>query len=210
MELGAYRDRWMTLCDYFKGESDIWESEFKKLAEHYQEEGRYYHNLEHLRQLFRQLSPLDIQNPPLIEFAIWFHDVIYDPKSSENEKLSAEYAKQSLKKIAPAVDSGFVDELYDIIIRTQKHHTGDASLDAQHFLDADLSVLGSAEEDYLQYAEKIRKEYSHVPQEIYRVERAKVLKRFLERPEIYSTEHFRNLYEDQARENLKTEIALLT
>lgn len=31
-----------------------------------------------------------MKNTDIVELAIWFHDVIYDPKRKDNEKLSAE------------------------------------------------------------------------------------------------------------------------
>jgi hypothetical protein len=31
-----------------------------------------------------------LQQPPLVEFAIFFHDIVYDAQSKENEELSAQ------------------------------------------------------------------------------------------------------------------------
>ena len=66
------------------------------------------------------------------------------------------------------------------------------------------------EEDYDKYAAKIRKEYSWVPDDQYRIGRKKVLQDFLNRPRIYFTERAGKELEQQARVNIEREIARLS
>ena len=48
----------------------------------------------------------------------------------------------------------------------------------------------------------IRKEYSWVDEETFSERRTEILDRFLKRKNIYSTDFFRDKYEEQAQENL--------
>nr|XP_037288995.1 uncharacterized protein LOC119181857 [Rhipicephalus microplus] len=62
---------------------------------------------------------------------------------------------------------------------------------------------------YKDYTEKVRLEYSFVPDAIYKSLRSKVLRSFLQIPNIFSTEPFRRLYEERAKSNIRDEIAEL-
>jgi predicted metal-dependent HD superfamily phosphohydrolase len=75
--------------------------------------------------------------------------------------------------------------------------------------DADLAILAAASDRYTQYATAIRQEYAHIPDVDFRAGRAKVLRRFLDRPTIYRTAHGRQHWEAAARANISTEIAAL-
>ena len=61
-------------------------------------------------------------------------------------------------------------------------------------------------EQYINYAKNIRKEYEFVPDDIYNKERKKILNKYLKFQFIYKTRKFRDLYERQARTNIKFEI----
>jgi len=56
------------------------------------------------------------------------------------------------------------------------------------------------------YAQNIRKEYQHIPDEDFKKGRASVLQKFLQRETIYFSEIFQKEKEEKARENLKYEI----
>jgi len=62
---------------------------------------------------------------------------------------------------------------------------------------------------YDQYAENIRKEYIHVPDDLFRQGRTAILIKLSEKGDIYKTTEFKTLYEDQAILNMKREIAKL-
>lgn len=78
------------------------------------------------------------------------------------------------------------------------------------FTDADLSILGSVQSVYVNYAKQVRQEYSIYPDFMYRPGRQKVLNHFLQMKKIFKTDVFFNKYEAQARINLQHESALLT
>ena len=70
-------------------------------------------------------------------------------------------------------------------------------------------VLGKHPDAYRSYAACIRKEFGHVPHGEFCEKRAEVLEAFLERPAIYGTDFARDALEDQARANLRDELASL-
>ena len=83
------------------------------------------------------------------------------------------------------------------------------------FLDADMAVLAKQSEAYDAYAGLIRKEYIHVPLDVYCQKRAEVLESFLVDPMtgktkfIFATDAMRTSYELKAKDNLQKEIASL-
>jgi len=83
------------------------------------------------------------------------------------------------------------------------------------FLDADMAVLAKESAAYDAYAGLIRKEYIHVPRDVYCEKRAEVLESFLvdsisgNAKFVFATDFMRRSYEVKAKENLRKEIALL-
>ena len=176
-----------------------------EISHAYEDKKRFYHNLQHLETLCALLSEVKgaISDWPAIVFAIVYHDIIYDPYSSANESKSAEVARERLVHIhVPGIT---VERAVNIILSTRDHNLS-ADADCNLFLDADLSVLGSAPAEYLVYAERVRKEFESVPSLIYRAGRKKILKRFLERDSIFKTNVFKDRFEEQARKNILAEI----
>ena len=57
--------------------------------------------------------------------------------------------------------------------------------------------------------EQIRQEYAWVPEPVFASKRIEILRSFLARKQIFSTEWFRKNYEQQARRNLETSISKL-
>jgi len=176
-------------------------SEWESIRDHYDKPQRAYHNLTHIADCLRQLDQCveAVQDPDALEMAIWFHDVIYDPRSSENELKSAEMAESFLSAttLGPTVR--------ELILATRHQHEpreGDAAL----IVDIDLSILGSVSSEYRRYASAIRAEYSFVPDDQYAAGRTKILSNFLKRPHLFSLPSFRDTLESTARTNLQAEI----
>jgi hypothetical protein len=61
-------------------------------------------------------------------------------------------------------------------------------------------------ETYLDYCQKVRKEYSIYPDLLYNLGRRKVLEHFLQMKMIFKTEAFFNRFEQNARQNIGREI----
>lgn len=184
--------------------SDSWQVFFEK----YTAPGRHYHNLTHIENLLKELEGVraNIRDWDVLQFSIFYHDIIYSPTSSNNEERSAALAKTMLSKIefAPERQAAVVKQ-----IEATKNHVVSGDSDTNHLLDADLSVLGKARDEFLAYAKNIRKEYGIYPKIIYNRGRKKVIQHFLQLDRIYKMPYFFEKYEQQARENLLAELQLL-
>lgn len=194
------KDRWNDLIKR-AGSSQNSDNIYNFLNRKYSEPKRKYHNFDHVKNCLYHLDKVKdlLEFEVSVEFAIWFHDVIYKTRSGTNEEDSAVYAKKTLSDLG--VENGIVKKVHDLIIAT-KHDGVVYDLDSKYLIDIDLSILGANKDDFLQYEKNIRKEYSWVPYFFYKKKRFEVLKSFLERKFIYGTDFFRERYELKARSNL--------
>jgi predicted metal-dependent HD superfamily phosphohydrolase len=62
---------------------------------------------------------------------------------------------------------------------------------------------------YDDYAAAIRREYAHVPDDLFRKGRSDVLRRLLAVPRLYRTDRARDLWEERARANMEAELTRL-
>lgn len=203
-DLNLLSQKWLQLlCPLGVAEAPAWQA-LADIAEHYSGPGRFYHNLDHVRNMLDiidSLAPL-VSDFFSVQMAAWLHDVVYDSKASDNEERSADYARRLLQALSlpPA------EHTAQLILKT-KTHAPDGDPDAEVLLDADLAILGASASLYDRYAEQIRQEYAWVPDEEYRTGRSQVLTRFLQRPRIYS---LLTSLETPARDNLQRELARLS
>ncbi len=185
---------------------------FQELKQFYNSPDRFYHNLKHLTVLFhffdRHQSTL--KNPELVEWAIWYHDIIYDVAQKDNEIQSAALAAERLQ--FSQLSNAQIDAIVLLIEATQKHQflADTHPIDTPLFLDFDLSILGTDWPTYQQYAQQIRQEYQIYPDEMYNPGRHHALSLFLERERIYYTPHFYQEKESIARENIHRELKELS
>jgi predicted metal-dependent HD superfamily phosphohydrolase len=168
---------------------------FDAIMDAYEEPDRAYHTEQHIEECLLHLDGYGGHEPE-VELALWFHDIVYDPRAHDNEQRSAEWAVRVLQ------EKPSLAETVKRLILVTRHHAVPAAPDEQLLTDIDLSILGAPPERFEDYERQIRREYNWVPEEIYRRERAKVLQKFRDRKFIYSTEYFRDLLEAQARRNL--------
>ncbi len=172
------------------------------------EPGRYYHTSRHLAEClaeFDRAAPL-ARRPAEVALAIWFHDAIYDPRRTDNEELSAAWARQALTAAGAAPE--VVDRVGRLILAT-RHTVVPADQDARLLADIDLAILGATPERYAEYERQIRQEYAWMPEPAFRAGRSAVLRAFLARESIYCTPHFRDRLEARARHNLLGSLARL-
>lgn len=177
----------------------LWED----LSGLYTEKHRAYHNLSHLEELFQYYDTYstDIVNKETLALAIFYHDCIYNPLATTNEEQSAHFFEATFNNF---LDNEHLKNTCDLIIDTKTHESKTA--DGQLLIDFDIAILGQSPETYQTYTKAIRNEYSMVPSLLYKQGRKKVLHHFLDKESIYKTKMFRNLFEQQARENLKNEL----
>ena len=203
------KSQWDNLASFYSSDKTIQEEAFQILKARHSEKSRFYHNFSHVKALLKLFETFGnkIQHPKAIKFAIWFHDVIYDTRKSDNEAESARLASETLRKLN--VNDETIELVKDLILATKVHSGRNLSYDAKLFLDMDLAILGMSEEIYKEYSETIRQEYAWVFESMYRRGRKKVLKSFIKRERIYFTDEMKVGYEEQARKNINNEIKSL-
>jgi len=171
----------------------------------YTRPSRHYHDLDHLENLHSQLLPVrnSLEDSNAVIFAIAYHDLVYNVRSTSNERRSAERAAEQLGLMG--IDTRTTQRCAAHIRATAGHALSEDP-DTNLFTDADLSILGASPEDYSSYADGVRKEYGIYPDFLYIPGRRKVLVHFLAMPSIFKTAYFHDLLEDQARTNLREEL----
>ena len=177
------------------------ESTWQQLTTHYSEPHRHYHTLDHIAAClgwldhYRHLAA----DPLCLELALWAHDVIYDPRATDNEARSADWFAQEF------ADSDLTDQqrarVQELILATI-HPRPSTDPDMALLQDIDLSILGADAELYDRYEGWIRQEYEFVPEAAFRKGRSAVLESFLDQGVIYHTAELREKLELPARENL--------
>ncbi|MDQ2901960.1 MAG: hypothetical protein ABI456_11100 [Ktedonobacteraceae bacterium] len=183
---------------------------FSALSAAYTSPGRFYHTLDHIQAVLESITSLRTLacDLPALQFAAWFHDSIYDTHATDNEERSADYANTLLSSLG--VPSYIIDTTKRLIVCTKDHQAATDESDGHILLDADLAILGASAPHYDLYSKAIRREYAWVPEEDYRTGRATVLRRFLQRTQIYWTPPMFETLEERARQNMQAEIYQLT
>lgn len=205
------RDVWRHLSG--GGHTDALE----RLLGRYREPHRRYHTLEHLGWVLRHITEIastgvagdTADDLPAVQLAALYHDAVYDPTATgrgANEIASAGLAG------ACATLIGWSDErathVERLVFATSEHEPDGP--DAAVLLDADLAILGADPAAYAAYAQAIREEYRHVPDDAWRTGRTAVLRAFSERPAIFRTPFMHTAREARARANIAAELATLT
>lgn len=187
---------------------------FADLVSRYAEPWRVYHTLGHIDAMiadFDELGRAPKQPEPVrldnIEMAIWYHDIVYDTHTKDNEERSAEVFRSVAE--ACGLADGFVGCVVRLILGT-KHVAASTDPESAALCDIDLGILGQPESVFDEYERGIRKEYDWVSDQQFRAGRAAILLSFIQRPAIYSTDYFRDKYEEKARRNLGRSIDILS
>lgn len=183
---------------------------YDALIKAYAEKHRAYHTFDHIAACLRHFDAVkdQIDHPLEVELALWFHDAIYKPFSSSNEKDSAIWA-QEFFELNAYEDDEVVDRIFDLIMVTE-HSGATKTRDEELMIDIDLSILGTAPEIYDQFEKNVRFEYKRVPGFMFRKKRKEILAEFLERDRIYHDPYFYDKLEEQARINLASAIKTLS
>lgn len=173
----------------------------------YAEPHRAYHTDEHIA---RTLSLLDgvrgrLDRPDEAELAVWLHDLVYDPRATDNEARSADLAADWLAE--GGADAALGERVRALILAT-RHAASPTEHDARYVVDADLSILGASPADFDRYELQVREEYRFRSETEWRAGRARLLRGFLDHPQLFLTGEFA-VFEAPARANLARSIARL-
>ncbi|MDO6462384.1 hypothetical protein Q4485_16865 [Granulosicoccaceae sp. 1_MG-2023] len=199
MTLARFSELWRR--NLLPGVADRSGAVFDALERRYGESHRHYHNAGHIDlclDLFDDVRG-QLNDDDAVELAIWFHDVVYDGRLTDNEARSADwFAEQSEGQFSAAL-RGRVREL--ILSTTHDHHP--VGTDEKVLLDIDLASFGL---DWAQFAEdgvNIRREQPHLSDEAFFGKQMAFQESLLRRQRFYLTDYFFRRFETKARENLR-------
>jgi predicted metal-dependent HD superfamily phosphohydrolase len=176
---------------------------FDELVAAYTAPDRHYHDIDHIADCLRELDEVRhlAHNAEAIEDAIWFHDVVYDGRRTDNEERSGERADVVLHQLG--CDQTLRAEVKRLILLTRHdREPAERDVDGQLMVDIDLASLALPPAAFDRNGENIRREYPHVDDAAFDRGRAAMLGSFLRRPRIYYTPWFSGRYEQKARQNL--------
>jgi len=174
---------------------------FDELTKIYEHPSRKYHNLDHIHNMLEKLTESEryAEHPHRILLVIWFHDIVYDAKRTDNELKSAEFW---IRKMTPYLLEEPLQWGKLAILSTINHYPNTDS-DIQLLLDLDLTSLGAPWEVFQNNSENIRQEYMHIPDKVFYAGRRDFLTQMIERPRLYGTNYWYNVLEERARDNIK-------
>ena len=212
----SVKEGWIELCRLASIDDGFSSSVWNTIETLYNEDHRYYHTLIHIQRMLDLSTQYEesIQDKLVVNLAIVFHDIIYNPKSGTNEEDSITLFEDLLSSRLPATT---VAAVRTFILATKSHslpyssdHIIDGEMnDLKLFLDLDMEVLSREPEQYAEYAANIRKEYIHVDPDVYCEKRAIFLSQIISSGKrIYCSDHFASR-EEIAIRNLEWECRLL-
>jgi predicted metal-dependent HD superfamily phosphohydrolase len=144
-------------------------------------------------------------DPGAVRLAAWYHDAVYDPRGTDNEGASAELAAATLTDLG-ATNAA---EVVRLVRLTAGHRPAPDDRNGRLLCDADLAVLAGTPDEYDAYAAAVRREYAHVPEELFRAGRSAVLRHLRDLPTLYRAVPERADWDSRARANLDRELTSL-
>ena len=180
-----------------------------QLVAAYSHPERGYHDSLHLAEVLTRLQELSAEavgfdRMPVV-LAAWFHDSVYDGQPAA-EKRSAAWAAEAL---AAKVDQAVLDEVVRLVLLTEHHRPDDGDANGAALSDADLAILAAPAERYAEYVAAVRREYAHVPDDLFAQARAEILRDLLAKPHLFQTAYALSAWETDARANVERELATL-
>ncbi|HEY8457760.1 MAG TPA: metal-dependent phosphohydrolase [Actinopolymorphaceae bacterium] len=181
----------------------------RDLLRRYAEPQRRYHDVRHLADVLATVDLLarHADDMHAVQLAAWFHDAVYDPRRHDNEEASARLAEASLA--AHGVPQQRIAEVARLVRLTTSHDPEPTDHNGIVLCDADLAILAADPARYGEYVAAVRTEYAHLEDAAFRRGRRAVVERLLERERLFHTPFGRTNWEQRARHNLATELALL-
>jgi predicted metal-dependent HD superfamily phosphohydrolase len=190
------------------GDSPTSRTEWAAVVAAWSEPHRCYHDLAHLAAVLGLVDALaaEADDADAVRLAAWYHDVVYDPRSTENEGRSAGRARAGLRGLVP---DERVAEVERLVLLTAGHDPAPDDANGAVLCDADLAVLAAPPQAYAAYASAVRAEYGHLSDAEFTAGRIAVLERLLGLPELYRLPENAARWTATARANVTAELGLL-
>ncbi len=179
------------------------------LVEAYSDPTRGYHDTQHLAEVLSRLDEL-AENGTFFDrvpvgLAAWFHDAIYDGERDAEER-SAVWAEDALAELA---EPDVVAEAARLVRLTETHRPEETDANGCALSDGDLAILAAPPERYAEYVVNVRREYSHLADDVFEAGRADVLRDLLAKPQLFHTAYAVKHWEIAARDNMEAELERL-
>jgi predicted metal-dependent HD superfamily phosphohydrolase len=177
--------------------------------------GRHYHGLRHLGYLWTRHRRYGTGTPftgrrlsRLIACAILFHDAIYDPARTDNERRSALLWRRSAPTDLAARD---IDWVAQTILATANHLAPRPARTLRQramlwMLDLDLTPLGEEPGLFARNTHALRVEYRHVPAGEWERRRMGFLRTLQSAPALYRSAPIAAAFAARARRNIAREV----
>jgi predicted metal-dependent HD superfamily phosphohydrolase len=181
-----------------------------ELVAAYADPARGYHDTRHLTEVLNRLDELaaagtDFESTAVL-LAAWFHDAVYDGERDAEER-SATWAEDAL---GPVLPPPLVTEVARLVRLTETHQPADEDRNGCALSDADLAILAAPADRYDEYVAAVRREYAHLPDDVFAAGRAAVLCALADKPHLFHTSYARERWEAPARANLERELRALS
>jgi len=163
------------------------------------ESHRHFHNLDHLNDLISQINEkyfndkISEKIKDKLTLVALFHDIIYDPKSNQNEEKSAELFLSSCQE----KNNPDVKEVYQAILDTKSHQSTTKLSEA--FNQMDMNIVERDFRSLLEWEQGIYEEYKIFGIKEYKKGRLKFLESILDKY-THNTENLLKLI-DYVRDN---------
>jgi predicted metal-dependent HD superfamily phosphohydrolase len=203
------RSVWDQLAGKYCNDTALIDRFFQEIAKKYTSARRHYHNLQHIQALLQlcEVYAGQLHDRDVVEFSVFYHDIIYNVLRKDNEPRSAQLAVKRLQSLQFPAEK--IEQVTIYIEATQTHQVTDAVThisDLQLFLDFDMSILGANREAYEAYTHQVRREYRIYPDKLYYPGRRQFLQHCLQTEFIFQTPIFREKYEARGRVNMAREL----
>jgi predicted metal-dependent HD superfamily phosphohydrolase len=174
----------------------------------YADPARGYHDTRHLTEVLDRVEEIAAAGAApgdllAVLLAAWFHDGVYDGEPGAEER-SAAWAERALP--AAGLDPALVAEVARLVRLTETHRPAAEDLAGCVLSDADLAILAAPADRYGEYVAAVRREYAHVPDDLFRQGRAAILHDLLAKPHLFHTAYAREHWEAPARANIAREL----
>ncbi len=202
-----FRNHWKRFLERFKITSDLRQNVYTDLHRRYGERHRTYHGVKRQVLLLDELEVARTEMPEwfqsvgqdtAIELALWGIDLFYNSGIGDNKEESAERAIEHAHDLGISAITG---AQAGQLILTTKHLQRPEKLPGRIVTDIDLSMLAAPWPDFVQSIRDLREE-SGGPEEDFRKRLKDILEGMARWDHIYSTQYFRDKYEERAQDNL--------